>query len=78
LSRLPVALRGESGIWLAIEAYSQGLGSMITEPITDGQRTPLQVFETLYIGGAEPAVVRRAFVGYDRAKSRLCAIAKEV
>jgi hypothetical protein len=51
---------------------------MITEPPTDGQRTPLQDFETLYIGGAKPAVVRRAFVGYDRAKSRLCAIAKEV
>ena len=29
---------------------------MITEPPTDGQRTPLQDFETLYIGGAEPAV----------------------
>jgi hypothetical protein len=50
---------------------------MITEPPTDGQRTPLQDFETLYIGGAEPAAVRRAFVGYDGAKSRLCAIAKE-
>jgi hypothetical protein len=49
---------------------------MITEPRTDGQRTPLRDFETLYIGGAEPAV-RRAFVGYDGAKSRLCAIAKE-
>jgi hypothetical protein len=34
---------------------------MITEPPTDGQRRPLQDFETLYIGGAEPAVVRRAF-----------------
>ena len=33
---------------------------MITEPPTDKQRTPLQEFETLYIGGAEPAVVRRA------------------
>ena len=51
---------------------------MITEPPTDGQRTPLQDFETLYIGGAEPAVVRRSLVGYDGAKSRLCAIAKEV
>jgi hypothetical protein len=61
-----------------IEAYSQDLGSMITEPPTDGQRTPLQEFETLYIGGTEPAVVRRAFVGDDGAKSRLCAIAKEV
>ena len=45
-----------------VEACSQGLGSMITEPPTDGQRTPLQEFESLYIGGAEPAVVRRAFV----------------
>src|SRR6478752_8111625 len=27
---------------------------MITGPSTDGQRTPLQVFETLYIGDAEP------------------------
>jgi hypothetical protein len=42
---------------------------MITEPPPDGQRTPLQEFETLYIGGAEPAVVRRAFVAYDEAKS---------
>ena len=60
-----------------IEACSQGLGSMITEPPTEGQRTPLQEFETLYIGGAEPVAVRRAFVGHDGAKSRLCAIAKE-
>jgi hypothetical protein len=51
---------------------------MITEPSTERQRTPLQDFETLYIGGGEPARVRRAFVGYDGAKSRLCAIAKEV
>jgi hypothetical protein len=50
---------------------------MITEPPTDGQRTPLQDFETLYIGGAEPVVVRRAFVGFDGAKSRRCAIAME-
>jgi hypothetical protein len=63
---------------MPFEAYSQGLGSMITEPATDGRRTPLQDFETLYIGEAEPAVVRWAFVGYDGAKSRLCAIAKEV
>jgi hypothetical protein len=35
---------------------------MVTEPATDGQRTPLQEFETLYIGEREPAVVRRAFV----------------
>jgi hypothetical protein len=40
---------------------------MITEPPTDGQRTPLQDFETLYIGGAEPAVVRRARLGQDGA-----------
>jgi hypothetical protein len=36
----------------------------------------LQDSETLYIGGAEPAVVRRSFVGYDGAKSRRCATAK--
>jgi hypothetical protein len=35
---------------------------MITEP-ADGRRRPLQEFETLYIGGAEPAVVRRALLG---------------
>ncbi|HWX05428.1 MAG TPA: hypothetical protein VN065_06330, partial [Bradyrhizobium sp.] len=40
-------------------------------------KNALQEFETLYIGGAEPAVVRRASVGSDEAKSRLCAIAKE-
>jgi len=37
---------------------------MVTERLTDGLRTPLQDFETLYIGGAELAVVRRACVGY--------------
>jgi hypothetical protein len=36
----------------------------------DGQRTPLQDFETLYIGG-EPVVVRRAFIGHVLAGSRL-------
>src|SRR4051794_11008575 len=40
------------------EACSQGWGSMITEPPTDGQRRPLQEFETLYIGVATPAVRR--------------------
>ena len=50
---------------------------MITEPLNGWAKNALQEFETLYIGGAEPAVVRRAFVGYDVAKSRLCAIAKE-
>jgi hypothetical protein len=39
---------------------------MITEP-PDGRRRPLQDFETLYIGGAEPAVVHRPF-GHDGAK----------
>ena len=74
-----MALGGAKGRFRSpIEAYSQGLGSMITEPSTERQRTPLQDFETLYIGGAEPARVRRAFVGYDGAKSRLRAIAKEV
>jgi hypothetical protein len=33
---------------------------MITE-LPDGRRRPLQDFETLYIGGAEPAVVRWSF-----------------
>src|SRR5439155_8394448 len=61
-----------------IETYSQGLGSMITEPPTDGAKNALRDFETLYIGGAEHAVVRRALVGYDGAKSRLCAIARKV
>jgi hypothetical protein len=41
---------------------------MITGPRTDGQRTPLQDFETLYIGGAEPAVVRRGLRRYDGAQ----------
>ena len=50
------------GLPRTIEACSQGWGSMITEPATDGQRTPLQEFESLYIGEAEPAVVRRALV----------------
>jgi hypothetical protein len=59
------------------EACGQGMGSMITEPPTDGQRRPLQDFETLYIGVVTPAV-RRAFIGYHRAESSLCAIAKEV
>jgi hypothetical protein len=49
---------------------------MITEPPTDGQRTPLQDFETLYIGGAEPVAVRRAlsamsWQNQDLVKSRL-------
>jgi hypothetical protein len=49
---------------------------MITEPLNGWAKNALQEFETLYIGGAEPAVVRRAFVGYelaeqDLAKSRL-------
>ncbi len=50
---------------------------MITEPPIGWAKNALQDLETLYIGGAEPAVVRRAFVGWDGAKSRLCAIAKE-
>jgi hypothetical protein len=37
---------------------------MITDQQRDGQRSPLQDLETLYIGGAELAVVRRACVGY--------------
>ena len=60
-----------------VQDCSQGLGSMVTEPPTDGQTRPLQDFETLYIGVATPAVCR-AFVGYHRAESSLCAIAKEV
>jgi hypothetical protein len=35
---------------------------MITEPQSDGQRTPLQDLETLYIGGAELAVIRQVRV----------------
>ena len=50
---------------------------MITEPTNGWAKNALQDFETLYIGGAELAVVRRARVGYGGAKSRLCAIAKE-
>ena len=57
----------------AIEACSQDYGSMVTEPPSDGQRTPLQDVESLYIGGAEPA----SFAGPLRAKSRLRAIAGE-
>jgi hypothetical protein len=38
---------------------------MVTEPASDGQRMPLQVFETLYIGGAEPAAARQALGGDD-------------
>src|ERR1700733_4044040 len=52
--------RGERPFRSPIEACSQDLGSMITEPATDGQTRPLQDFETLYIGGAEPAVVLRS------------------
>jgi len=44
---------------------------MITGPRTDGQRTPLQDFETLYIGGAEPAVVRRGLQSYDGAQIKI-------
>src|SRR3979409_1022172 len=66
--------RAEGSFRGPIEAYSQGLGSMITEPPTDGQRTPLQDFETLYIGGAEPAAVRRAFVGHDLQNAMTCRI----
>ena len=43
---------------------------MITGPPTDGQRTPLQVFETLYIGVAEPAVRRAAWIGTGQGKSK--------
>jgi hypothetical protein len=43
---------------------------MITEPPTGWAKNALQEFETLYIGGAEPAVVRRGLVGYELAKSR--------
>jgi hypothetical protein len=45
---------------------------MITEPPTDGQRTPLQDFETLYIGRAEPAAVRRASDGANQDYARDC------
>jgi hypothetical protein len=45
----------EGGFRPWIERYSQGLGSMITEPTTGWAKNALQDFETLYIGGAEPA-----------------------
>ena len=61
---------------MTIEAYSQGLGSMITEPPRDGQRTALQEFETLYIG-VRSLPPFAGLVGCDGAKPRLCAIAKE-
>jgi hypothetical protein len=38
----------------------------------------LQDEETLYIGGAEPAVVRRSVSAMAEPNSRLCAIAKEI
>jgi hypothetical protein len=44
---------------------------MVTEPRTDGKRTPLQDFETLYIGGAEPAVSRRV-LGGDDGRHKMC------
>jgi hypothetical protein len=47
---------------------------MITEPLNGWAKNALQEFETLYIGGAEPAVVRRAFVGYELAEPRLARI----
>jgi hypothetical protein len=43
-----------------------------------GQRTPLQDFETLYIGGADPTVVRRACVGYTIGPNQFMRDAKEV
>src|SRR3954471_18529398 len=51
-----------------IWAYSQGVGSMITEPAIGRAKNALQEFETLYIGGAKPADVRRV-QGHDRAES---------
>jgi hypothetical protein len=42
---------------------------MITEPLNGWAKNALQDFETLYIGDAEPAAVRRASVGDDGAKS---------
>src|SRR2546430_4703801 len=38
-----------------ISAYSQGLGSVITEPAIGWAKNALQEFETLYIGGGQPA-----------------------
>jgi 3-oxoacyl-[acyl-carrier protein] reductase len=51
-----------------IWAYGQGLGTVITEPAIGWAKNALQEFETLYIGGAKPADVRRVW-GYDRAES---------
>jgi hypothetical protein len=56
---------------------------MITEPPTDGQRTPLQDFETLYIGRVPSLpsfagpLSAMSWQNQDLAKSRLCAVAKE-
>src|SRR5215470_17025592 len=48
--------------------YGQGFGSVITEPASGWAKNALQEFETLYIGGAKPAHVRRV-QGQDRAES---------
>ena len=51
---------------------------MITEPTTGWAKNALQDFETLYIGGAEPADVRRGpgLIGTSD-RTRITAIAKE-
>ena len=46
-------LRVIRGLWPRLLNYDNRTRDL------DGQRTPLQDLETLYIGGAEPAVMRR-------------------
>ena len=47
---------------------------MVTEPRPGGQRTPLQEFESLYIGVAKPAAVVRV-LRLSRGRSTQLAIA---
>src|ERR1700730_5771118 len=41
----PGSSGSKTGFRRPMEAYSQGLGSMITEPPTDGQRTPCRILK---------------------------------
>src|SRR3984893_12846470 len=72
----PGSSGAKSGFRRPIEAYSQGLGSMITEPPTDGQRTPCRILKPciLAVQSLPSFAGPASAVG---AKSRLCAIAKE-
>jgi hypothetical protein len=44
---------------------------MITEPTNGWAKNALQEYQTLYIGGAEPAAVRRALWGENQDDARL-------